>query len=392
MIKRSQFPAVALLLCLLVSCPRIAGAAPDELIKKVQPSTVMVLVYDQNGNLQGQGSGFMLNSQGHLITNYHVLGKAATAKVKTSDGREFRVKAIQAQSPADDLVEAIVDVSSGSLPCLTTARTPLKPGDTVMVIGSPYGVAKVASEGTVTAIQDVPKYGRSIIHSAHSFPGSSGSPVVNDRGEVVGIATAAVLGKPDINLAVPAERFTALAPNFRQLDLKASSPAPDGNGKKVSAQPATTQLDTRAVDTNDPETLVKLGISYETGQGVSKNCFEALNLYRKAANQGYAAAEYHIGRMYYDGACMGKNVNEAARWVGKAAQKGFPDAQTLYANLYFNGDGVPRDRVTACMWTILAASRGQREANGLMRYMAAELSQSEVEAAREKARNWRPAR
>ncbi|MEN6437077.1 MAG: bifunctional trypsin-like peptidase domain-containing/SEL1-like repeat protein [Syntrophobacter sp.] len=390
--KRLQLLAVIFFVCLPVFCPQIARGATDDLIKKVQPATVMVLVYDQNGNMLGQGSGFMLNTHGHLITNHHVLGKAATARVRTSDGREFKIKAIQAQAPGDDLIEAIVDVSSGSLPYLTTARTAPKPGDPVMVIGSPYGVGKVASEGTVTAIQEVPKYGRSIIHSAHSFPGSSGSPLVNAQGEVIGIATAAVMGKPDINLAVPAERFSGLAPNFRQLGQKPSSSAPDVNGTRAGTPVGSAPPETRAADINDPATLVRLAVSYEDGQGVPRNCFEALNLYRKAANQGYAPAEFNLGRMYYEGSCMGKNLGEAVKWVGKAAQQGFPEAQTLYANLYFNGEGVQRDRVTACMWTILAASRGQREAIGLLRYMGAELSPAEVEAAREKARNWKPVR
>ncbi|MHC1728982.1 MAG: trypsin-like peptidase domain-containing protein [Syntrophobacteraceae bacterium] len=247
----------------------------------------MVYVYDQTGKAIAQGSGFMLNSRGRLITNYHVLGKAASAKVKTTDGRDLSIKALVAQTPADDLIEALVDITSGSLPYLTSAGVAPKPGDPVTVIGSPYGVSKVVSHGNVTAIQEAPKYRKCIIHSAHSFPGSSGSPLVNDRGEVIGIATAGVPGNPDVNIAVSVERFSGLSPNYRELRA-GNSPAASSRGNAVNASdtagpPSLSPLkDVPPSEPTDPAALVKLALLYEQGRGVPKNCFEALRLYRKA--------------------------------------------------------------------------------------------------------------
>jgi TPR repeat protein len=376
-----------ILYALIFSCPSKAVGSTTDLVNRVQPATVKVLVYDKTGTPIKQGSGFLFKTPGRLITNYHVLGKAEMAKVRTLDGREFNIRTIVAEDEGDDLVEAAVDITTGTLPYLVPAVKVPVPGDAVTVIGSPLGVEKVVSQGSVTAIQEVQKYGKSILHTAHSFPGSSGSPLVNDQGEVVGIETAAVPGRPDINLAIPLERFTGLKPNFRQLQIAA---APVPKVKQGIVETGSLPKDARTPEPDDPAAQVNLGLKYELGQGVAPNCFEALSLYRKAATRGYLQAEYHIGRMYYDGKCTGKNLNEAASWLKKAADSGFPEAQRLYGTLCFNGEGVPRDRVGACMWMTLAAFKGNQEANKILRYMSAELTQDELKTARERARTWKP--
>jgi TPR repeat protein len=377
---------------ILWSWPAKADCGSAELVKRVQPATVIVYVMDRDGRQVAQGSGFFYKYYGHLITNYHVLGKAAMAKVKTPDGREFTVTAIQAEDESDDLVEALVDVSYGSVPYLVPADAAPGLGDSIMVIGSPWGVDKVASQGSVHAILEVPRLGRCIVHSAHSFPGSSGSPLVNAQGEVLGIETAAVAGKPDINFAIPVERFSGLRPNYREL-LSASSEKTTARNQvqEGKVQPEALQKDEQMADAGDPAAQVRLAIRYELGQDLSQNCFEALRLYRKAADQGYLVAQFHVGRMYYGGECMGQNLGEAAKWLQTAAERGYPDAQRMFGRMCFNGEGVGRDRVTACMWMILAASRGNREANNLLKLMASELTQDELGTAREKARSWKPA-
>ncbi len=380
--KRAACAAVFIMLMLQGAVPGVRVGAAD-LIQKIQPATVVIVVYDESGQAVGQGSGFFFKTQGRVITNFHVLGNAAIARARVHDGREFDIVSIVAEDRADDLVEAVVDSPSGTR-YLSPAGEPAKPGDPVMVIGSPMGVEKVVSRGKVLAVEEIPKFGKCIVHSAHSFPGSSGSPLINSRGEVVGIATAAMPGKPDLNLAVPLERFSGLNYKFRQLArLSSRAPArPAGRPERTSAGEVLPE------DPRDPAGQVKLGIKYELGRGVPRNCFEALSLYRRAADQGYAEAEYHLGRMYHDGRCTGKNPGEAARWLGKAAESGVAAAQSLYGNLYFNGDGVPMDRVTACMWTILASSRGDREAAKVLRFLSAELTEAELDKARERAENW----
>jgi hypothetical protein len=361
-------------------------------VKTVQPATVKIYVFDQAGNPVAQGSGFFYQSYGHLITNYHVLGKAAKARVKTPDGREFNVQAVVAESEPDDLVEAVVDVSVGSVPYLTAAGTAPKAGDPVMVIGSPLGVDKVVSQGNVHSVMVIPKFGRGILHSAHSFPGSSGSPLVNDQGEVIGIETAAVPGRPDINFAIPVERFSGLSPNYRELQVTSNAHGSASTEvQRPNAQQEALRKDVQMAEAGDPAAQVRLALRYEQGQDMSQSCFDALSLYRKAADQGYLQAQYHLGRMYYSGECMGQNLAEAAKWMKTAAEHGLADAQQVFGKMCFNGEGVARDRVTACMWMILAASGGNGEAKNLLKFMSSELTRDELNTAQERARNWKPA-
>lgn len=389
--KRFAARTGLLIFCLLtIGLPLWAEGNSDELIKKVQPATVKISVYDRTGRPVATGSGFLFKSSGHIITNWHVLGNAAMAKVRMTDGTECGIKAIVAEGRADDLVEAVVDIPSGGMHYLKPADTQPKQGDAVMVIGSPFGVEKAISKGSVVGVQEVQKYGKCIIHSAHSFPGSSGSPLVNEQGEVIGIETAAVPGMPDINLAVPLERFSGLNPNYRQLQ---AVPTP---AQTTAVSPARGLTDvppeSPAADSGDPAGMVKLAVAYEQGQGVSKNCFEALSLYRKAANQGSAEAEYHIGRMYYDGKCSGQNLGESVRYLQRSAERGFHEAQRFFGLLCYNGEGTARDKVRACTYLVLSASQGNAEAQRLLRLVSSEMTPDEVISAREKAKNWRPVR
>jgi hypothetical protein len=380
-----------LLFAILWSCPAKADIGSD-LVKTVQPATVIIYVLDRAGNVVAQGSGFFFKYYGHLITNYHVLGKATAARVRTPDGREFNVKSVMAEDEPDDLIEALVDVSYGSVPYLSAADTAPKVGDPVMLIGSPLGVDKVVSQGNVHAVMEVSKFGRGILHSAHSFPGSSGSPLVNAQGEVIGIETAAVAGKPDINFAIPVKRFSGLSPNYRELQTAPGAKTTvRAETRLVNAKPGALDKDIQMAESGDPAAQVRLAVRYERGQDLSKNCFDVLALYRKAADRGYLPAQYHLGRMYYSGECMGQNLGEAARWLKMAAEQGFADAQLVFGKMCFNGEGVTRDRVTACMWVILAASGGNAEAKNLLRFMTSELTRDELSMAQEKAGKWKPA-
>ncbi len=391
--KKFDLCAAFLIALFLITGGRHAGAASsqNDIVRKVRPATVMIIVYDRTGNPVVQGSGFLFRSYGHVITNYHVLGRATMAKARTFDGREFNIKSIVAENADDDLIEAIVDVSSGTMPFLMPAGTVPKRGDSVMVIGSPLGVDKVVSQGTVHSIQEIAKYGKCIVHSAHSFHGSSGSPLVNDQGEVIGIESAGVEGRPDVSFAIPLERFSRMLPNFRELQATTSARATvETTSRQENAQSGVLQKDIQMAESGDPMAQVRLGMRYEQGKDLPANCFEALNLYRKAANQGNLQAEFHVGRMYYSGKCSGQNLGEAARWLRTAAEHGFADAQRMYGTMYYNGEGVRQDRVAACMWMFLAASQGNAEANKLLRLMSSELTPGEYNTAKEKAKDWKP--
>lgn len=383
--KRSLvYVAVPLLFCICLSMQANGQLSTDELVRKVHPCTVRIHVFDPNGKPLGQGSGFLYRSAGRLITNYHVLGKAVMAKVRFNDGREYSIKSILAEDKANDVIEAMVDVPPGEVRWLMPSGTPPKAGDNVMVIGSPLGVEKAISEGKVIAIRNLSGYGNAIVHSAHSFPGSSGSPLVNDRGELIGIESAGIPGRPDINFALPLQRFASMPQAFRQL-----KPAPVTRTAARSGNDQPVQQEKKEAETGDPTALIQLAMRYEQGQGVAKNCTEALRLYRKAADQGDLRAQFHLGRLYQEGKCVNQNYAEASKWLKRAAERGNADAQRSYALMFFNGEGMPRDRQLACMWMILSASRKNEDAQRLLRLIAAEMTKEEFTAAKEKAKSWR---
>src|SRR5512138_3288229 len=101
-----------------------------------------------------------------------------------------------------------------------------------------------------------------------------------------------------------------------------------------------------AAQQGNAEAQYYLGTLYWNGVGVNKNDAEAVQLYRRAAEQGYAPAQYDLGIAYRDGRGVAKNEAEFVQWNRKAAEQGFPPAQHNLGVQHFNGiRGVPQDNV-----------------------------------------------
>ena len=181
------------------------------LIKKVEPSIVVILTYNKEGKILGQGSGFFINQQGDVITNYHVLQGAARAIIKTNDGRECPVEKILAEDKAGDLIQVAVKIPKEAVRPLSIITTLPEVGEKIIVIGTPLGLDKTVSDGIVSAVREIPGFGRIVQLTAPISPGSSGSPVINMKGEVIGVATFFVVAGQNLNFAIPGERIARLA-------------------------------------------------------------------------------------------------------------------------------------------------------------------------------------
>jgi serine protease Do len=179
------------------------------LVKRVQPAVITVMAYDAQGKVLSQGSGFFITPGGRFLTNYHVLAQAARAEVKTAAGRCYPVKGVVAADRDWDLaVAAIVVPSKGASSLKITSAVP-EVGERVAVVGSPLGLEQTLSDGVVSAIRRVS--GAKLLQiSAPVSLGSSGSPVINMRGEVVGVAYLQVIKGQNLNFAVPGSRALAL--------------------------------------------------------------------------------------------------------------------------------------------------------------------------------------
>jgi len=200
------------LLFLLVSIidPCHAQEKLPEIIKKVQPSTVLILTYDEDGKVKAQGSGFFISKNGDIITNRHVIEDASKAEIKIGEGKVYAITGIVAEDKEYDLIRASVDIAPELVNPIKLSYSIPEVGEKVIVIGSPLGLEKTVSDGIVSAVREIPRFGKIIQITAPLSPGSSGSPVVNLKGEVIGIATFQILEGQNLNFAVPSERITKL--------------------------------------------------------------------------------------------------------------------------------------------------------------------------------------
>jgi serine protease Do len=170
------------------------------------------------------GSGFILNSEGYVLTNNHVVKDASDIRVRLADGREFGAKVIgrdpltdvaliQLQNAPKDLPPAVVLGDSDAV----------RQGDFVIAMGTPFGLRDTATLGIVSAkhragINPGGTYDDFIQTDAAINPGNSGGPLFNLRGEVVGINTAIVspqIGQ-GIGFAVPISLAKALLPQLKE--------------------------------------------------------------------------------------------------------------------------------------------------------------------------------
>jgi tetratricopeptide (TPR) repeat protein len=186
------------------------------IVKRIQPSVVVILTYDKNGKILGQGSGFFINDKGNVITNRHVLEGADRAEVKTANGKVFSVMKVLAEDKEGDLIRVSVEIHKSVVSPISVSATIPEVGEKVVVIGSPLGLEQTVSDGIVSAVREIPTFGKLIQITAPISSGSSGSPVVNVRGEVIGVATFQIVEGQNLNFAIPGERVTRLTPGKGQ--------------------------------------------------------------------------------------------------------------------------------------------------------------------------------
>ena len=142
---------------------------------------------------QGQGSGFIISKDGFILTNNHVVEGADVIKVILADNREFDAKVVGTDPQTDVALLKIEDPEN--LPVLPTGdSSALEAGEWVIAIGNPFGLSQTVTIGVVSATGrssvGINEYENFIQTDAAINPGNSGGPLINGRGEVVGINTA----------------------------------------------------------------------------------------------------------------------------------------------------------------------------------------------------------
>ncbi|MFQ3581782.1 MAG: Do family serine endopeptidase [Chloracidobacterium sp.] len=164
---------------------------------------------------RGSGSGFIISPDGYIVTNEHVVGKADKIRVTFDDGRQVLAKLVGVDAPTD-LAVIKADVT-GLTPVTLGDPAEMEQGDWVMAIGAPFGLEQTLTVGVISATgRNLPssranrfaQYNNYLQTDASINPGNSGGPLVNLRGEVVGVNTMILSesgGSEGIGFAIPSD-------------------------------------------------------------------------------------------------------------------------------------------------------------------------------------------
>ena len=174
---------------------------------------------DQQQVPRGVGSGFIISADGHVLTNAHVVEGADEVFVTLTDKREFKAKVIGSDRRTD---VALVKIDGNNLPRLTMGdSSKLRVGEWVIAIGSPFGLENTVTAGIVSAnSRDTGDYLPLIQTDVAVNPGNSGGPLINMRGEVVGINSQIYSrsgGYMGISFAVPIDEAIRVSEQLKTL-------------------------------------------------------------------------------------------------------------------------------------------------------------------------------
>lgn len=187
--------------------PGMAQTVQD-LAEKVKPSIVVVTFDGRDGDRQGLGSGFIVESNGLIATNLHVIGEARPIQVQLHDGRKFDVVSIEATDKHHDL--ALLKIDAENLPALPLGDSDdLRDGESVVAIGNPLGLERSVVAGVLSGRRDVDN--RAMLQVAMPIErGNSGGPLLDLQGRVHGLITLKSLRTDNLGFAAPVNQLKPL--------------------------------------------------------------------------------------------------------------------------------------------------------------------------------------
>lgn len=205
------------------------SAAVTTAAAKVGPATVHISLGKKMESwpfgpnyVQGTGSGMIINKNGLVLTNDHVVRNSSAIMVHLPDGRSFNGEVV-GRDPAHDV--ALVRIEGKNLPTVKLGTSQnLQPGQLVIAIGNPLGFTWTVTAGVVSAthrelwVSRQQKLNNLIQIDVPINPGNSGGPLVNSRGEVIGINSAMVLGAQGIGFAIEIDPIRKALKDFLAAD------------------------------------------------------------------------------------------------------------------------------------------------------------------------------
>jgi len=282
--------ALIILSAFTVSCSYCQINAKS-LVKSAKPAVVTIHCYNSKHEEYGTGTGFFITTT-QLVTDRHVIAEASEARCIFSDSVEMVIDGIVAEDSAADLV--ILEckkAASGHFHPLKLAKQLPEEGEEIIVIGSPLDFGHSVSQGIVSSIRQNSPVGTAIQFTAAVSFGSSGSPVLNPKGEVVGIVSLLMNNAENIN-------FAAVASSARNLRPKALMTFPQWLHKNDGTQSVASESKLKTPQADPFDKNAFLG-EYAYGRGEDymkeKKFAEAANMYATAVNQQSDNADAWFG-------------------------------------------------------------------------------------------------
>lgn len=204
------------------AAPATGEKTPAQLFKELAPAVVTIFIKGEGPGAEGSGTGFLIDNQGTIATNHHVIEHGKTIQIRFQNGATFDSADLLVDSPSIDLALLLIRLDQPVDAGPKVEAKPLVLGDSELVvvgeralsIGNPLGLEHTLTDGLVSARRMFE--GRAWIQmSVPVSPGNSGGPLFNMRGEVIGITTRQVLGgmfgrAQNLNLAVPVNELKKL--------------------------------------------------------------------------------------------------------------------------------------------------------------------------------------
>lgn len=272
------------LIAIGVTCSWLCTGTPaladeEDLVKlfeSANPAIVVISAYSSSGTPLSQGSGFIADPHGLVVTNDHVIDGADAVAVRRPGAEPVFATHIQATSEEWDL--AVLKIKGKKLPSLKLApKGTARVGMRVIAIGSPLGLENTMSEGIISGIR-----ANSVLQITTPIsPGSSGGALLSQSGVVLGATTLMLRGGQNINFAVPSGEISALlraarhGGPVRPLHALSTVPDPRARGKSDSAyyRAFRTLLESSCGEMSSVDTLIAEAISvgvplYNTGSHI----------------------------------------------------------------------------------------------------------------------------
>ncbi len=201
-------------------------AAKEDHLADLYESIVesVVFIFSSTSQYEGSGSGFVWDEEGHIVTNYHVVQSATTLLVKFFNGREYRAEVVAFDPAADLAVIKLIDLDHDLAPTAIGNSSDLRPGQTAIALGNPFGKDFTMTTGIISAISRTIKSGFSAYNipsviqtDAAINPGNSGGPLLDMNGAVIGVNTQIVSEtrqSSGVGFAVPIDLVKRVIPSL----------------------------------------------------------------------------------------------------------------------------------------------------------------------------------